>query len=188
MRTKYSFGAGGFDSSDPPYKPSRAALRDRYGARSIDASAPHSPADTMAGLSPVGVSGGRTDNSTWNSWFAGALPTATPDAASMASIAEQSSLFNPGIPFVPMGDRPKTGADYTASALEGATKWFDKQGLPVPQAAPRHYGDNFSSKFGSGSVSSIGDYRSKLAGKFSFDYEPKLRALGLTDEGDDWPF
>lgn len=142
----------------------------------------------MAGLSPVGVSGGRTDNSTWNSWFLTSLPTATPDAASMASIAEQSSLFNPGIPFVPMGDRPKTGADYTASALDGAIKWFDKQGLPVPQAAPRHHGDSFSSRFGSGSVSSVGDYRSKLAGKFSFDYEPKLRALGLTDEGDDWPF
>lgn len=106
----------------------------------------------------------------------------------MASIAEQSSLFNPGIPFIPMGDRPKTGADYTASALEGATKWFDKQGLPVPQAAPRHYGDSFSSKFGSGSVSSVGKFRSKLAHEYIPQYELKLHMLGLTDEGDDWPF
>lgn len=106
----------------------------------------------------------------------------------MASIAEKSSLFNPEIPFVPMGDRPKTGEAYTASALDSSTKWFDAQGIPTPHARPRQYGDNFTSKFGTGSVSSIGKFRSKLAHEYIPQYELKLHMLGLADEGDDWPF
>lgn len=176
MRQKWSFNSvGGTDSSDAPYDLSRSALRARYGARVIDGSAPHSAADSMAGLSPVGMSGGRTDNSTWNSWF-GSTPAPSTVPTPAIAAAERSSLFNPAIPFVQMGQL-KTREDYTASALDSATKWFDSQGLPIPKAGPtrpRQNGDNFTSRYGTG--------------KFSFSYEPKLRALGLADEGDDWGF
>ena len=55
--------------------------------------------------------------------------------------------------------------DYAKSAFASATKYFDDNGLsrPAPSAfAPARSGDNFTSKYGRGSVLSGNDYQTKL--------------------------
>ncbi len=169
-RFRYAFGSAGGEyggKSPEDYQLSRSAQRARYGSRAIDASAPQAANDTMAGLSPVGVMGGRTPNSTWNSWFNSGVTASAPPASGAMSAQRGSSLFDQSVPFV-----PKTRDDYMKTAFESATKWFDAQGIPIPQAGPRKSGDNFTSQYGAGSV--------------RFGYEPKLKALGMFDSEDEW--
>lgn len=154
-------------TGEAPYTQSRAALRDRYGSRQIDASAPHSPRDTMQGASPVGVSGGRTASSTWNTFFRPTLaPVGPTDAKAMADLSTGSSLFDPSVPFTAA---TPTAMFNTAKAEHEA--WFDRTGNQLPTSQPRRVGDHFMSRFGSGTV-----------GAGFEDVSRKLKMLGMADD------
>lgn len=153
-------------TGDAPYKLSRAAMRNAYGTRSIDASAPHSPRDTM-GTSPVGVSGGRTASSTWNTFFRPTLaPVGPTDAKAMADLSSGSSLFDPKVPFT-----AATPSAMFGSAIAEHEAWFDRAGIPIPSNSSRRVGDHFMSKFGSGTV-----------GQGFEDVSRKLKMLGMASD------
>lgn len=191
------------------YKLSRSALRERYGASAIDATAPHSAADTMGNVGIETDPGGMLSTEAgWNRWFHKPPPRPSPTApmpsvatlapssqmnpADLAPFAESPSLFRNPTAFGSLDYKapaptvmtngnarpfPRTPVEYADYAQRSAERWFYLQGLPIPKAGParpRQNGDNFTSRYGTG--------------KFSFSYEPKLRALGLADEGDDWGF
>ena len=58
--------------NDPPYKRSRAADREKFGSRSIDASAPNVSQGGTVGNAAWKTNGGLTNSTAWNSFFGGA--------------------------------------------------------------------------------------------------------------------
>lgn len=164
------------------YKLSRSALRERYGARAIDATAPHSAADTMGNVGIETDPGGMLSTQAgWDKWFKkpAPRPPATAPMPSVATLAPATAM-NPA-DLAPFAEKPPgSPVEYVDHAQRATERWFNANGVPIPRTGPRNYGDRFTSRYGSGSVSSIGDFRSKLAGKYSPDYERKLRNLATT--------
>jgi hypothetical protein len=153
-----------------PYQLSRAAMRNRYGTRRIDASAPQA-ANSMSVPTP-GISGSRTPDSTWGAFFRNRpslAPSGPADATGMASSVAGSSLFDPKTPFKPMAST--TPDSLFKSAIADNERWFDARGEAFqPTSRARRPGDRFTSRYGSGSVG------------LSVDAERKLAMLGVDED------
>lgn len=154
-----------------PYQLSRSAMREQYGARAIDASAPHSSRDTMTNLTPTGVSGGFSDSGAWGRMFRPSLGSGFTDPKAVTGIGGGSSLFDPKVPFT-AGGAPVTPTSMFGAAIDENEKWFNQRGLSIPDGAMRRYGDKFtSSKYGGG-----GSVHPQI------DWQRKLALLGLDDD------
>lgn len=163
---------------DAPYKQSRYSLRERFGPRAIDASAPPSQRNEYpsAGIGTFG--GGLTAPDKWKGFFDPVTPSTgmfsrgTLGATGASPLGGQSNVASmiEGVPVqsaLPQATPTPTMAstaplqsapvDYLKAAHQRSTEfWKNAQGnriaTPTAMGAPVQAGTSFRSKFGTGSV------------------------------------
>lgn len=165
-----------------PYKQSRRTLRQQFGPRAIDASAPPSVRNMSSTAVGVGTfGGGLTAPDRWTNFFrpaaqktqTAAAPVPVPATAGASPITPWSEA--PEGSFAPSGyEGPRTPipvspalpaapVDYLQAAHQRSTQWMNAQGagIAAPMAGAVQAGTSFRNKFGTGSVASESENRFK---------------------------
>lgn len=161
-----------------PYKQSRRTLRQQFGPRAIDGSAPQAEQNTTSMAADIGTFGrGRTNADNWNSFFrpvtreTSMFSQATMGATGASPLGGQSNVASmiEGVPV--QGQLPQAAAtptmastappqaapvDYLKAAHQRSTEfWKNAQGgsIAPPMAGAVQAGSSFRDKFGNtGSV------------------------------------